>query len=205
MTVATGSRHRGAAGARRAALPAGARPTPRRPRSAALGTRIEEWFGAPQDVEWARAGGEFAIVQSRPITALPEPAAPPPDDWSVPDPTSFYVRASIVEQLPDPLTPLFAELVDGSVTRSLQALMGELLRGGDIIRDGDLALPTVNGYAYYRYSRRGMARMTRASGPGVRRAAAGRRGRPARPLARAGAPAVRPGRRARRGPAGARG
>ena len=132
---------------------------------AALGTRIEEWFGAPQDVEWARAGGEFAIVQSRPITALPEPAAPPPDDWSVPDPTSFYVRASIVEQLPDPLTPLFAELVDGSVTRSLQALMGELLRGDDIIRDGDLALPTVNGYAYYRYSRSGMARMTRASGP----------------------------------------
>ena len=131
----------------------------------ALGTRIEEWFGAPQDVEWARAGGEFAIVQSRPITALPEPAAPPPDDWSVPDPTSFYVRASIVEQLPDPLTPLFAELVDGSVTRSLQALMGELLRGDDIIRDGDLALPTVNGYAYYRYSRSGMARMTRASGP----------------------------------------
>ena len=95
---------------------------------ASLGARIEEWFGAPQDVEWARAGGEFAIVQSRPITALPEPAAPPPTDWSVPDPTSFYVRASIVEQLPDPLSPLFAELVDGSVTRSLQALMGELLR-----------------------------------------------------------------------------
>ena len=39
-------------------------------------------------------------------------------------------------------------------------------------------------------------------GSGVRRAGAGRRGRPARPLARAGAPAVRPGRRARRGPAG---
>ena len=31
----------------------------------------------------------------------------------------MYVRASIVEQLPDPLTPLFAELIDGSVTRSL--------------------------------------------------------------------------------------
>ena len=73
---------------------------------AALGMRIEEWFGAPQDVEWARSAGQFAIVQSRPMTALPDPAPPPPDDWSVPDPTSFYVRASIVEQLPDPLTPL---------------------------------------------------------------------------------------------------
>ena len=132
---------------------------------AALGGRIEEWFGAPQDVEWARADGAFAVVQSRPITALPEPSEPAPTDWSVPDPTSFYVRASIVEQLPDPLTPLFAELVDGSVTRSLQALMGELLRGDDVVRAGDVALPTVNGYAYYRYSRRGMTRMMLASGP----------------------------------------
>jgi len=132
---------------------------------AALGGRIEEWFGAPQDVEWARADGAFAVVQSRPITALPEPSEPAPTDWSVPDPTSFYVRASIVEQLPDPLTPLFAELVDGSVTRSLQALMGELLRGDDVVRAGDVALPTVNGYAYYRYSRRGMTRIMLASGP----------------------------------------
>lgn len=132
---------------------------------AGLGVRIEQWFGTPQDVEWVRAGGAFAVVQSRPITALPEPAAPPPTDWSVPERTSFYARASIVEQLPDPLTPLFGELVDGSVTRSLQALLGELLRGDDVVRDGDVALPTVNGYAYYRYSARGMARMMRASGP----------------------------------------
>ena len=135
---------------------------------AALGVRIEEWFGAPQDVEWARAGGAFAIVQSRPITALPEAAAPPPTDWPVPDPSSFYVRASIVEQLPDPLSPLFAELVDGSVTRSLQALFGELLGRSDVIRSGDVALPTVNGYAYYRYSRRGMVRVTLASFPAFR-------------------------------------
>src|SRR6185312_2259270 len=74
---------------------------------ARLGVRIEEWFAAPQDVEWARAGTTFWIVQSRPVTALPEPAAVPPTDWSVPDPTAMYVRASIVEQLPDPLTPLF--------------------------------------------------------------------------------------------------
>jgi pyruvate,water dikinase len=132
---------------------------------AALGVRIEEWFGAPQDVEWARSPDGFVIVQSRPITALPEPAAPAPTDWSVPDPTSFYVRASIVEQLPDPLTPLFAELVDGAVTRSLQALFRELMGRDDVVRDGDVALPTVNGYAYYRYSRRGMARLMRASGP----------------------------------------
>ena len=62
---------------------------------AGLGARIEERFGAPQDVEWARAGGEFWIVQSRPITALPEPEAAPPTDWSVPDPArSTPARAS---------------------------------------------------------------------------------------------------------------
>jgi pyruvate,water dikinase len=141
---------------------------------ARLGVRIEERFGAPQDIEWARAGTEFWIVQSRPVTALPEPAAAPPTDWSVPDPTAMYVRASIVEQLPDPLTPLFAELVDGSVTRSLQALMGDLL-GRDTVRDGDVGLPTVNGYAYYRYSRAGMLRMLRKTPVALRVLA--RRGR----------------------------
>jgi phosphohistidine swiveling domain-containing protein len=126
---------------------------------AALGVRIEEHFGAPQDVEWARADGEFRIVQARPITALPEPEAEPPTDWTVPDPHALYARASIVEQLPDPLSPLFADLVDPSVTRSLQLLMNEFI-GPGAVRDGDVGLPTINGYAYYRYSRGGMARLT---------------------------------------------
>ncbi|WP_293576468.1 PEP/pyruvate-binding domain-containing protein [Phaeobacter sp.] len=36
----------------------------------ALGARIEEIFGGPQDVEWAYAQGRFQIVQSRDITTL---------------------------------------------------------------------------------------------------------------------------------------
>ncbi|MFW8596118.1 PEP/pyruvate-binding domain-containing protein [Cribrihabitans neustonicus] len=36
----------------------------------ALGKRIEEIFGCPQDVEWAYAEGRFQIVQSRDITTL---------------------------------------------------------------------------------------------------------------------------------------
>ena len=82
-----------------------------------------------------------------------------PTDWPVPDPTGWYFRASIVEQLPDPLSPLFADLADGSVTRSLQKLMGDLL-GPDVIHDDDVSLPTINGYAYYEYSRRGMIRVS---------------------------------------------
>lgn len=37
---------------------------------AQIGLRIEAHYGAPQDIEWAEAGGEFAIVQTRPITTL---------------------------------------------------------------------------------------------------------------------------------------
>ena len=125
---------------------------------AAYGTRIENHYGAPQDIEWARADGQFFVVQSRPITALPEAEGPMPTDWAVPDPTAMYVRASIVEQLPDPLSPLFADMIDGAVTRSLQSLFREFI-GEDVIRDDDVGLPTINGYAYYGYARSGMMRL----------------------------------------------
>lgn len=37
---------------------------------ARLGLRVEQHYGAPQDLEWAEAGGEFFLVQTRPITTL---------------------------------------------------------------------------------------------------------------------------------------
>ncbi|HJV12944.1 MAG TPA: PEP/pyruvate-binding domain-containing protein [Propionibacteriaceae bacterium] len=125
---------------------------------AGYGTRIEDHYGAPQDIEWALANGQFFILQARPITALPEAESPIPTDWPVPDPSAMYVRASIVEQLPDPLTPLFADMIDGAVTRSLQRLFQEFI-GEEVIRYHDVGLPTINGYAYYGYSRSGMARL----------------------------------------------
>ncbi len=126
---------------------------------ARLGVRIERHFGAPQDIEWVRSGRAFTILQSRPITALPLPEADPPSEWPVPVSDAFYFRASIVEQLPDPLSPLFADLIDGSVTRSLTALMTEFF-GGQALHPGDVGMPTVNGYAYYQYRRRALLRMT---------------------------------------------
>ncbi len=125
---------------------------------AGYGTRIAQHLGSPQDIEWARSDGEFFILQSRPITALPEPAGETPTDWSVPYPKGLYFRASIVEQLPDPLSPLFADLIDGSVSRSLNALLDEAF-GKSSLRDGDLGLPAINGYAYYYYRTSGLWRM----------------------------------------------
>ncbi len=56
---------------------------------AELARRVEAHFGAPQDIEWAFAGGQLFLLQARPITALPDqvpvtipvPVEPPPGFW----------------------------------------------------------------------------------------------------------------------------
>ncbi len=35
---------------------------------AEIGSRVEEHYGRPQDIEWAAEGGKFYLVQSRPVT-----------------------------------------------------------------------------------------------------------------------------------------
>lgn len=137
------------------------------------GTAIAKHFGVPQDIEWARAAGEFFILQARPITALPEPSSEAPTEWPLPYPNGMYFRASIVEQLPDPLSPLFADLIDGAVVRSLNALLGQAF-GKNAVRPGDVSLPTVNGYAYYYYSNAGMLRVMSQSLTAMRALAKGK-------------------------------
>ena len=44
---------------------------------ARLAIRVEEHYGAPQDLEWAIAGGKTFLVQARPITTLGAAAAGP--------------------------------------------------------------------------------------------------------------------------------
>ncbi|GHG80534.1 phosphoenolpyruvate synthase [Comamonas sp. JC664] len=45
---------------------------------ARLGLRVEQHYGAPQDIEWAEEGGRLFLVQTRPITTL-KPAGPRTD------------------------------------------------------------------------------------------------------------------------------
>ncbi|AKQ63121.1 Phosphoenolpyruvate synthase [Myxococcus hansupus] len=45
---------------------------------ARLGLRVEQHYGAPQDIEWAEEGGRLFLVQTRPITTL-KPAGGPAD------------------------------------------------------------------------------------------------------------------------------
>lgn len=111
-----------------------------------LGVQIEELYGMPMDVEWALADGRFAIVQARPITALPEPEPPAPADWPIPDPKGQYMRASIVDLLPDPLSPLFATMGLSAINRGIGVMSADMF---NLPQDtfSDLVM-TINGYAY---------------------------------------------------------
>ena len=114
-----------------------------------LGMQIESMFHRPVDIEWTYLNGEFAIVQAKPVTALPEGPAQPRFNWSVPDPKAHYLRASIVELLPDPLSPLFATLGIRHISQGMRRLIG-LLNGS---KSGipEEWLIVLNGYAYITY------------------------------------------------------
>src|SRR6266705_2121215 len=57
---------------------------------ARIGVQIEGLYGQPMDIEWALHDGRISVVQARPITALPEPAAGPQvtraAEWKLPNP-----------------------------------------------------------------------------------------------------------------------
>ncbi len=120
-----------------------------------LGVQIEQLYGVPMDIEWALADGKLAIVQARPITALPpealepEPEVAPPTEWPLPDPKGKYVRASIVELLPDPLTPLFATLGRAAINAGTKRLGAELA-GYEAGWPAETVF-TINDYAYYSF------------------------------------------------------
>lgn len=109
-----------------------------------LGVQIERLYGGPTDIEWALVDGKFFILQARPITALQEP--PVPVEWPLPNPKGQYYRTSVVDFMPDPLSPLFATLglpfMDGALNELVEELTG--LRGGF---HGNWIV-TVNDYAY---------------------------------------------------------
>ena len=104
--------------------------------------RIESLYeGAPQDIEWAFCNGELHLLQSRPITNLP--VQPVELVWEPAPPARFVSRRQIVENMPDPICPLFEELY---LTRGLESPRPESLMVG-----GGPMFITVNGFAYQRF------------------------------------------------------
>ncbi len=129
---------------------------------ARLGAQIEAFYGAPQDIEWcylpAPAGrggqpqtvggdeGSFFIVQSRPITTLGQ-ALPPAIEWTRPNPKGQYMRGSIVDMMPDPLSPLFATLALPAIADvGMKEVMRPLTRSEPHLPADYIT--TINDYAY---------------------------------------------------------
>jgi phosphohistidine swiveling domain-containing protein len=112
-----------------------------------LGVRIEADYGMPMDIEWTLAAGAFAIVQARPITALPEPEPPVPTEWKLAKGQYIAMRNNIVELMADPLTPLFGSLGRAAINASMGRLLSDALGKPDLVPD-ELII-SVNEYAYY--------------------------------------------------------
>ncbi|HUV26557.1 MAG TPA: PEP/pyruvate-binding domain-containing protein [Anaerolineales bacterium] len=111
-----------------------------------LGTKIESLFEMPMDIEWTLTDGNLAIVQARPITALPAAQAAPPTEWPLPDPKARYMRTSIVDLMPDPLSPLFATAGLSAINRGIASMSQELLNMPEGVELN--VMLTINGYAY---------------------------------------------------------
>ena len=84
---------------------------------ATLARDVERLLGLPQDVEWAIEpaeplepdhgdvrGWRLALLQARPMTALPDPVT-----WTAPGPGVWHRNFRLGEWLPEPVTPLFAD------------------------------------------------------------------------------------------------
>lgn len=103
---------------------------------------VEALFdGAPQDIEWAVQGGKLHVLQSRPITNLP--VQPIAVEWTPNPPAKYLSRRQIVENMPDPICPLFEELY---LTEGLESPREKSLMVG-----GGPLFVTLNGYAYQRF------------------------------------------------------
>jgi len=111
-----------------------------------IARKIEAFYGRPQDIEWCRTNGHTYIVQSRPITALPEPELPAPTEWRLPKGDYAAMRNNIVELMADPLSPSFATLGRTAINTSLHRLMNESFAMHGIMPDKIIIV--VNHYAY---------------------------------------------------------
>ncbi|HET9516840.1 MAG TPA: phosphoenolpyruvate synthase [Actinoplanes sp.] len=132
---------------------------------AAIGRRIDEHFGAPQDIEWAWTDGRFYLLQSRPVTSLfPLPPAPSDDRLHV------YFSFGHQQMMTEPIRPLGLSVLrtffpfgkrraDGESTQLLPA-------GGRLFFDYTDPL-------HHRIGRRLLARAAGAMDPRVGRAVLG--------------------------------
>jgi pyruvate,water dikinase len=91
---------------------------------AALLVRIEQHYGAPQDVEWCHDEEQFWIVQSRPVTTARTSSASEP---TLAEADIEWTRANLIEVLPDQTSPLARDAIAEMLNLSYRRYMGRLL------------------------------------------------------------------------------
>ncbi|WP_433440205.1 PEP/pyruvate-binding domain-containing protein [Nonomuraea sp. CA-141351] len=85
---------------------------------AAIGARIQALYGTPMDVEWARRGSEFAIVQARPITGI----KPQVEEWNDSLKGDYlWTAGNLGEAIPDVMTPITWSLVRLFIKEAMSA------------------------------------------------------------------------------------
>ena len=104
-----------------------------------------EFEGVPQDIEWGFSKEKLWLLQSRPITNLPP--QPIEVSWDAPPHIQILSRRQIVENIPEPCTPLFDELY---LTEGLETMENGKKRELPFEGGGPLFL-THNGFAYQRF------------------------------------------------------
>jgi pyruvate,water dikinase len=113
---------------------------------AAMARRSEQYFGCPQDIEWAFDDRGLHMLQSRPITTLGAKAEPDGDPV-------IWDNSNIIESYPgvtSPLTFSFARYVYAHVYRAFSKLMGvspNLVEEHRAVFENMLGL--VDGRVYY--------------------------------------------------------
>jgi pyruvate,water dikinase len=90
---------------------------------ARAGLAIEDLFGQPVDVEWARAGDDLFVVQARPVTrqpASPSGTVPAGEEWN--DSLGgdwLWTNTNLGEAIPDVMTPVTWSFVELFMARAI--------------------------------------------------------------------------------------
>jgi rifampicin phosphotransferase len=104
---------------------------------ARTGLAVEKLYGQPVDVEWARADGQFFVLQARPVTSqppaheLPASQAPPSraggltgvqpgEEWNdTLDGDYLWTNGNLGEAIPDVMTPATWSFIELFMTRAI--------------------------------------------------------------------------------------
>jgi len=123
---------------------------------ARLGQRVAEFYGAPQDIEWAWAGGRLYLVQSRPITSLyPLPPEMAGDGHG---PVQILFSFGSMQGMLDPFTPLGQD-VFRHIGAGLARLFGDAASAETqqaMLVAGERLYINVSGLARHPAGRRGL-------------------------------------------------